>query len=173
MSMLNNVKLVRVPKPQFKKYLYDPSEFKLDYDDCLAHPDEKTILRVDFWEDILNLLEDAILKKEGGGRYSYKKETIDKVFFSGELMHWDMYYHYLKPKEVKEIARLLINLTRNDFKEVFDIDLLQCTESFSLLEDGSEDEKGIFNDLMSTIEELQRFYAFAAVNKEGLITFRI
>jgi len=84
-----------------------------------------------------------------------------------------MYYHYLKPKEVKKVARLLINLTRNDFKEVFDIDLLQCTESFSLLEDGSEDEKGIFNDLMSTIEELQPFYAFAAVNKEGLITFRI
>ena len=76
MSMLNNVKLVRVPKPQFKKYLYDPSEFKLDYDDCLAHPDEKTILRVDFWEDILNLLEDAILKKEGGGRYSYKRLLI-------------------------------------------------------------------------------------------------
>ena len=84
-----------------------------------------------------------------------------------------MYYHYLKPKEVKEIARLLINLTRNDFEEVFDIDLLQCTESFSLLEDGSEDEKGIFNNLMSTIEELQRFYAFTVVNKEGLITFRI
>ena len=79
----------------------------------------------------------------------------------------------MKHKEVKKVARLLINLTRNDFKEVFDIDLLQCTESFSLLEDGSEDEKGIFNNLMSTIEELQRFYAFAAVNKEGLITFRI
>ena len=43
MSMLNNVKLVRVSKPQFKKYLYDPSEFKLDYDDWKAHPDEKNI----------------------------------------------------------------------------------------------------------------------------------
>ena len=88
-------------------------------------------------------------------------------------INWDMYYYYLKPEEVKKIARMIINLTKNDFEEVFGLCFLKCREYYPPLEDGSDDEVGIFNDLMKNFEELQRFYAFAVVNEEGMITFRI
>lgn len=174
--MENKVKFVRLPKTELEKYLNDPYQFKLDYDDFFAPSNRKNILIVDFWEDIEFLLDLMNLKeeKEEDDGYHYaEKKTIKKLFFSGEDIHWDMYYYYLKPEEVKKIARMIINLTKNDFEEVFGLCFLKCREYYPPLEDGSDDEVGIFNDLMKNFEELQRFYAFAVVNEEGMITFRI
>ena len=67
-------------------------------------------------------------KEEDDGYHYAEKKTIKKLFFSGEDIHWDMYYYYLKPEEVKKIARMIINLTKNDFEEVFGLCFLKCRE---------------------------------------------
>ena len=175
--MSDYIELVSIPKKDFEEMLKEPCwfrEWKLGFS-----KEEYSYIYTNTWRDIERMI------------LSYKpifrsKEIIHKIFHSGVLLGKDLtgdyfnwYYEYLTPDEVKELSAKLANITKQELRENFYADEMECADAFPLLEeedtevDPETDVEGVFDYVMQEYEKVKEFYMTTAKNGNAVISFRL
>ncbi|WP_267405410.1 MULTISPECIES: YfbM family protein [unclassified Chryseobacterium] len=164
MSMIGN--LLRVTKAELEGYLNDSSLLEARLYGENENPDYQNPDDIDkAWDGILFLLT--------GDGISEINHPLTKVLFSGQLIdeNQDLGYgpaHYLTPEQVVDLSKQIAEITVNDLKLKFDPE--KMTELGIYPEIWAEGDDA-FEYLADNFLVVQKMYAEAAKNGEGMITY--
>ena len=95
--------------------------------------------------------------------HTIEDNIICKIFGSGVLLgedldggYSDWHYAYLTPNEVSKLSTKLANITDKYLRENFNVDSMECSDAFSLLENDEVDAQEVFDRKLyfKTTEEM-------------------
>ena len=130
----------------------------------------------DNWEDIERFI---IGYSPHPHTYMFKDDIICKIFGSGVFLGEDLdgdysgwYYAYLTPNEVSKLSTKLANITDKYLRENFNVDSMECSDAFPLLENDEVDAQEVFDYIKQEYEKIKEFYRLAAEKGEAVISYR-
>ena len=112
-------------------------------------------------------------------QYMVEDNIICKIFGSGVFLgedldgdYSDWHYAYLTPKEVSKLSAKLAKITDKYLREIFNVDSMECSDSFPLLENDEVDAQEVFDYIKQEYEKIKKFYRLAAEKGEAVISYR-
>lgn len=164
MGMIGN--LLRVTQAELDSYLKDSSLLeKSVYNDDTDEENPKLTDIDKSWDGIIFLLT--------GNGFADDSHPLVRVLFSGQIIDedQDLGYgpaHYLTPAQVAELNTQLAAITVADLKQKYDPQKMTALEIYPNVWDEGEEAFSYLSEYFVTV---QKEYAEAAKNGEGIITF--
>ena len=170
--MSDYINLVSIPKDDFEAMRRDPYIFK-DWKEDYSK-EKYSYIYTNEWRDI-----ERFVIGYSPHPYMVEDNIICKIFSSGVFLGEDLdgdysgwYYAYLTPNEVSKLSTKLANITDKYLRENFNVDSMECSDAFPLLENDEVDAQEVFDYIKQEYEKIKEFYRVAAEKGEAVISYR-
>ena len=170
--MSDYINLVSIPQKDFEEMRRDPYLFK-DWKEGYSK-EKYSYIYTNNWRDI-----ERFVIGYSPHPHTIEDNIICKIFGSGVLWgedldggYSDWHYAYLTPNEVSKLSTKLANITDKYLRENFNVDSMECSDAFPLLENDEVDAQEVFDYIKQEYEKVKEFYRLAAEKGEAVISYR-